>query len=697
MSTTDGKLVLGYVRVSTEMQVQRGRSLTDQDRRVEEHAAYKMGGARYTLQTRSEPGKSGTWTIRQLPIPGVPVREVLSDVVDRCMTEEVHALLVDTQDRLTRDPAVWFVIKRLFLDPYDVRLWIADGDVDFDNPDDETLAGIRAVLDGAEVAKMRRRALRGQRERRAAGYPPRGQIGFGWRSETDEEMRRNGSVFRGLVPVAEEGKWVKWIITQYVERGRTILDICAQLNDRQVPYRESKVPWYPGRVRCVLNNHLHAGLVHDNNGELARGAHFEHRFCDPDVYYSVQDIKRERATRGPRALSQRDAPLLGVIRCGGCGQRLQLHRDRSRQAYYVCPKPQEGESRHCLGLVKRADAVERLVAQAIAEIVAAPRLRQMVQEEASSALGEHRERLQAQRQQLQKKLSGLNRRLDKWAVKFTDGFMSEAAFLQVSRQWEEDKEQAEHELAQVEAKLEQGDAEDRRVQRVMAALDSFQETWQRMEAPRLRQLLLTMIESMTLEPDGNSSATLRVKCYYMPEISYHLPHLREALGEGAGRLARLTITDLAFLALHNEGKSIPEIAQARGVKANSAYSQAMRIRRRTGVDDLDELGRMAQPLIEQYRLLLPVDRPYAKATTRTEPEPTERELEVAGLRAQGLRYREIAGRIRVKEGSISGYFGSLRHKLGAESSREVLMILAAQGKLSLPDGPNPRRTKSDTA
>jgi DNA-binding CsgD family transcriptional regulator/DNA invertase Pin-like site-specific DNA recombinase len=632
----------------------------------------------FILDIAFEPGVSGTWTIRQLPVRGVPVREVLSDLIDRCMTERPHALMVDTQDRLTREAALWFAIYSMFLRPYGVKLWIVDGDLDLDNPDDEMIAGFRALLSQAEVRKMSQRALRWRREQRDAGYAPGGQIGFGWRSETG-----------GIVPVPEEAEWVKWIVKQYTQRGRTILDICAELNDRQVPYRGSEVTWYPGRVRHILNHPFHAGLVWDNEHKLVEGAHYEQRYCDPDVYYRIQDIKSQRATRGPRALSQRDAPLLGVIRCGMCGHRLQLARDRRGQAFYVCPKPQEGENRRCIGLSKRADAVECLVAQAIGEIVAAPKLREMVRQEASLALGERRERLECSQKALKKRLEQLDRRLNEWAAKLTDGTVSDKAFVRISQQWEADREEAEQELAEVERKLEQGDVEDRRVDQVMAALDSFEETWERMDAERIRNLLMQMVKRLTLEPDGNSGATLRLECHYMPEIGFHIPHLHESLGQHNGCLSKLTLTDLAFLALWEEGKSMREIEESRGTAPGYAYSQAARSRKKTGMKDLDAIAVLSAPLVERYRPLLPVDRRSAKPTSQPNPEPTERELQVARLLAQDLTCREIAKELGIKEGSVVGFFTPLRKKLGVKTIREALMVLAAQGKLEFAEDPGP--------
>ncbi|MEA3401498.1 MAG: helix-turn-helix domain-containing protein, partial [Armatimonadota bacterium] len=125
---------------------------------------------------------------------------------------------------------------------------------------------------------------------------------------------------------------------------------------------------------------------------------------------------------------------------------------------------------------------------------------------------------------------------------------------------------------------------------VMDALDNFTDTWERLEAPAIRQLLLSMVEELTIEPGRDASVTVRLKCYYMPEMTARIPHLREAIGGDEPRLAKLTPTDLGFLALWAEGKSYREIEQARGLKKNVAASQAHRIRKRTGMDDLDEIA-----------------------------------------------------------------------------------------------------------
>jgi len=676
---TTGK-ALGYVRVSTDLQVTRGHSLLDQRRRLKEYVGWKLGIDLPEDHIYSDPGVSGTWTVSQVPLPGAGVRPALSELVDRCMEGDVEALVIDTIDRLARDPYVCFGIQRQ-LEPHGVRVLIADGDLDFTDPDGELAATFQMGVSRAEVKKMSKRALRAQAERRAAGYPPWGKMGYGWRWQTEQEFRSSSQPFKGIVRVDDEAELVEWIFEQYLRRGRVILDICARLNSDGVAYRGSEAQWQAYRVRMVLDNPHHAGLVKDNDDQLIRGAHFEQRIIDPDIWHAVQDLRSDRATRGPRALSLRDAPLLSVARCGHCGQRLQLQRDRDRKTYYVCPKPQEGETRDCGGLVKQTDAVETVVATMVGEIAAAPRLREMIRHEASQQLGTQRDELEARRAALEEHIREVEDQLTECAALLTAGDIKPESFARVEGRWLEQLSAAEEELEEVERRLEHGDVESQRLDQVMAALDNFADTWQRLGAESVRQLLLTMVEDLTIEPHEDSSVTVHFKCYYMPEMTQHIPHLRGAVGGDDERLRSLTPTDLAFLALWAEDKSVQEIDDARGLKPGSSYSRVHLIRQRTGLRDLDVIADMARPLIEQYRELLPTDRPAAQVAERL-LAPTEAQLRVARLYADGMDYEQIAQHLDIRAVStVRRHMCDLRARLGAGTSEGALAELAAQGLL----------------
>jgi len=117
------------------------------------------------------------------------------------------------------------------------------------------------------------------------------------------------------------------------------------------------------------------------------------------------------------------------------------------------------------------------------------------------------------------------------------------------------------------------------------------------------------------------------------------------------------------------------------VKPRSVYSCPYRIRKRTGIDDLDEIARLAGPLMDRYRPFLPTDCRSAKAATRPGLEPTERQVEVAGLLADDLSYREIARRLGAKTSTIRRHMSKLRKRLDVESNDDALTTLATKGLL----------------
>ncbi len=139
-----------------------------------------------------------------------------------------------------------------------------------------------------------------------------------------------------------------------------------------------------------------------------------------------------------------------------------------------------------------------------------------------------------------------------------------------------------------------------------------------------------------------------------------------------------------------------EIEAARGTAPGCVYSQVARIRKKTGMKHLDAIAVLAAPLVERYRPLLPVDRRSARPTSQPNPEPTDRQLQVARLLAQDLTYREIARELGIKEGSVVGFFGPLKKKLGVKTIREALMVLAAQGKLELTEAAEPGTEQCDS-
>src|ERR1700730_17288306 len=66
---------------------------------------------------------------------------------------------------------------------------------------------------------------------------------------------------------------------------------------------------------------------------------------------------------------------------------------------------------------------------------------------------------------------------------------------------------------------------------------------------------------------------------------------------------------------------------------------------------------------------------------------SRRELEIAGLVAQGLTNREIAGRLFISERTVDGHLEHVREKLGVNSRAQIAAWVVRQGSA----GENPPR------
>ncbi len=136
--------------------------------------------------------------------------------------------------------------------------------------------------------------------------------------------------------------------------GEPVNAICRDFEERGLPspadtYQRNKsgkdFVWYPRTLKGILTSPTLLGwktrsedvpgkkyrrrvLVHDASGAPVRVAE---AVLDQDVFDTLQDaLTRSASPVGKRSTTPR-TPLLGVIKCGGCGKNLQLHTTRKRR------------------------------------------------------------------------------------------------------------------------------------------------------------------------------------------------------------------------------------------------------------------------------------------------------------------------------------------------------------------------------
>jgi site-specific DNA recombinase len=232
MPSTNGhgpKRAILYARVSTDEQAKSGYSLAQQVEALKEYAAregYEI------LEEVTDPGHSGA----SLERPG------MDRVRDLVAAGDVTVVLAQDRDRLSREPAYHYLLKKEFEEHgCSLRALNDRGD---DTPEGELMDGVFDQFAKFERAKVAQRTQRGKLQRAregkvaAGGSPP---YGF-----TYNEGRDN------YVVVEETMANVRRIFRMVAVEGRTIY-ACKVAFDREgIPTPGGAVYWSKKTIRDVI-------------------------------------------------------------------------------------------------------------------------------------------------------------------------------------------------------------------------------------------------------------------------------------------------------------------------------------------------------------------------------------------------------------------------------------------------------------
>ncbi len=222
---------VGYIRVSTERQAEKGSSLADQEQAIRSWT--RTHGYRLVAVHRDE-GVSGTCDAAD--------RRGLTAALEALRAGEADVLVVLTLDRLARSLTVqeaalshaWKAGGRVFT--------IDAGEVHQDDPDDPMRTALRqmmGVFAQLERGMVTARLRRGKAAKRAEGGYIGGRVSYGKRSAGDG----------ALVPDETEVRLVEQVCSRRAA-GQSYRTICAALEEAGFKTRAGR-PWQPAVVRRI--------------------------------------------------------------------------------------------------------------------------------------------------------------------------------------------------------------------------------------------------------------------------------------------------------------------------------------------------------------------------------------------------------------------------------------------------------------
>jgi site-specific DNA recombinase len=230
---------MGYLRVSTRGQAERGMGLTSQRERVTTYAHEKG----YALLDVLDEAASGG--VQRDEVFSWEHRPVLLDVLGRAQAREFDVLIVAKLDRLSRDHTTLVVLERQ-LQRHGVAVESVAEEKNGDGPLAEFIRGQLALVAQLERSMILERVGAGKAKRKAQGRHVHGRVPYGYRSESGV-----------LSPVPELAPIVRRIF-EGGKAGDSPGHIARALNADGVPAPQGP-RWSEQGVRVILRNPAYAG------------------------------------------------------------------------------------------------------------------------------------------------------------------------------------------------------------------------------------------------------------------------------------------------------------------------------------------------------------------------------------------------------------------------------------------------------
>lgn len=673
---------LGYVRVSSETQVEQGYSIGMQVEAIEGWCRQTFGDNPYELEIIRDEGLSGKlgW---EPPARGPRKhRPGLAQVVQKLRAREVDYLVVYRLDRLFRNHVNQLQFcAEFFGDGSTVQLVSLTEHVDL-----QSLAGRLSTNVLAAVAEFQRGQIcqivsHSLANRRKDGYPT-GQLGYGWRRTPRAEGKR-----AGLEPVPEQLVWVKKAYELSLA-GWGVRKIAREFERLGAPPPGKVGGWSDQKVWRMLHQPIHAGLIWDK-GETRRGVHWEHRVVEPEQWHKVQEDLQTRKSDIAHYPDKDLQPLWRVARCGTCGGRLTV-ADLGDMPVYRCvgsaargvlspslaeeadmekegreKSVQPWSSEWCPGWQKAANQVDQEVVRLLARAVSLPEFTRLAEREAQAILlHEGREALIQQRNQAIEALQRLHERERKLVGLHLSGRISETIYDEQHTAIRKDREQTERDLAALDARLGQENGELALLEQVRERLPDLQRIWSVLEPEERRSLVQELTQYVVLERTGFRSACLRLKVHFLPEQRVVLHHSKSRAAGYAVGVNGLTARELALLYLVSQGKSLLEVAAHWHSCPSAVYIHRRHILERLGVQSLEEALELAAERIERERAHLPIDAPAKRGRGDWRTSQKQRMRQVLTGYTRGLNRQQIAHELGLSIQTIRNMEWKARRRCG---------------------------------
>ena len=362
------KLVGGYIRVSTERQVE-GYSIEGQITQIEQYCQFNGYELVDIYADRGISGKSMN-------------RPELQRMLNDAKNGKLDCVMVYKTNRLARNTSNLLTIVEE-LHRQNVEFFSLSERMEVKNSTGKLMLQILASFSEFERNTILENIYTGQRQRALEGYY-QGNLPLGYNNIPDNKKE--------LMINQHEANIVKYIFESYA-KGHGYRKIANALNHKGYVTKKGN-PFSISAVTYILSNPFYIGKIQfakykDWNDKRRKGlndnpviAEGKHTPIISQALWDKVQFKRQESRKKPQVHGKGTNLLTGIVKCPKCGAAMAASNTtntlkdgtKKRIRYYSCSNFRNKGSKVCSANSVRADVLEKYVMDQILEIIKSKKL-----------------------------------------------------------------------------------------------------------------------------------------------------------------------------------------------------------------------------------------------------------------------------------------------------------------------------------
>lgn len=539
----DNGIIALYVRVSTDMQVDRGESISVQKTRLIEFAKEKN----LTPQIYEDPAKSA----KDLNRPA------LQRLFDDIKNHKIQMVAVTKLDRITRSGKNLYELLELFED-YRVSFKSLGEPIDTSTVMGKGFVSILGVIAEIERGITSERVRESMRYRAKAGKWNGGVNPYGYTSfalevkkclksgvpkeEAESKAIKITPEQKKLYINPTEARVVETIFKQYLKL-ESLRGVTQWLNSNGYRTRKGKT-WAAPSISRILSNPTYIGNIWYNKRVSAKtttklkkrpekewiiekGLHKP--IIDNATFEKVQEILKRQSVEPRRKMSE--YLLSGLVRCGKCGGRMSGYTQRRitpksprLYSYYKCHNCQSKGKSVCTGMAIPKSLLEDIVAEKITSlannkrsVVDMKKTLEAFNREIIDEIGP----MKKDRDRLISSNKGIDEKKKNLLIHLEEGIVSKDAYKDRVFTLEEEQKRNQTRILEIENKLGHDAVESIDFSTVYETIKNFSLNWKDYDTLSRKELLWSIISQIVVK-EGD----IKIDLYFLPSFFSKLDNTR---------------------------------------------------------------------------------------------------------------------------------------------------------------------------